>query len=196
MKVFYATSTPYKISNMKSRVQDMDIQIVTPYDYDFKVEILEDGKDVIDNARIKATAYSELVDMPVIATDSALFVDDFKVQPGLFVRRVPGKFLKDDDLEDYYAEQLKSIGGSSKAHYVTGLVLIKDGECKSIEVLEDEFLFTAKRYSGKKSEDPLGRLEFDEKLQKYFCELTEDEVESRGYVFDKQVKKFLQDSLF
>ena len=163
---------------------------------DINISVNEDGDNVIQNAKIKAYAYYEKVNMPVIAGDSSLYVDKFENQPGLFVKRVNGNYLGDDDLENYYIEQLNKVGGFSKAHYVTGLVLISNNCCKSIEIREDDFLFTATKYDGVRSDDPLGRLEYDLELNKYFCCLNDEEINSRGYIFDIKVKEFIKNNLF
>ena len=195
MKLFYATKNKFKIKTMRNRISDLDIELYTPYDFKLDIDIIEDGDSVIENAKLKAYAYYDKVNMPVIGADSSLYVSKFDSQPGLFVKRVNGLNLSDDEIEDYYIKELNKVGGSSYAHYVTGISLIIDGECVSTEIVEDDFLFTSKRYAGEKNSDVLGRIEFDLKLNKYFCELTDDEMKSRGYVFDDKVRKFLIDNL-
>ena len=192
MKLFYATKNKFKINNMKNRISSLDIELVTPYDLDINVDVEEGGNTVVENARIKALAYKDKVDMPVLAADSSLFVEKFEKQPGLFVHRVDG--LSKDKIEEYYIEQLNKVGGTSRAYYVTGLALIVDGECKTIEILEDEFLFTSNIYDGPKGFDDLGRMELDIKLNKYFCELTNDELKSREYTFDKKTIEILKEN--
>jgi len=194
MKLFYATKNKFKINNMKNRICDLDIELYTPYDFDFIIDVEEDGDSVVDNAKIKAMAYSDKVNMPIIAADSSLYVEKFEIQPGLFVHRIDG--LSKDEIEDYYIEELNKVGGSSKAYFVTGIALIINGICKTIEIKEDEFLFTADKYDGPKGFDDLGRLEYDPVLKKYFCELKDDELNNRGYTFDNKLREFLKDNLF
>lgn len=195
MKLFYATKNKFKIQTMRNRISDLDIELYTPYDFNFNIDINEDGDSVIENAKIKALAYSDKVNMPVLGADSSLFVDKFDAQPGLFVKRVNGLNLNDDEIEDYYIKELNQVGGSSLAHYVTGIFLVVDGKCISTEIVEDDFLFTSNKYDGEKNNDVLGRIELDLKFNKYFCELTDLEMKSRGYVFDNEVRKFLIDNL-
>lgn len=83
--------------------------------------------------------------------------------------------------------QLKEIGGSSKDFYVTDIVLIQNKEVYSIKIKEDEFVFTSNLCSGKRNFDLLIRLEYDDKKRKYFCQLTEKGINSRGYRFDQKV---------
>lgn len=133
--------------------------------------------------------------MPTIATDSSLYVEKFKNQPGLFVRRVNGISLSDNELENYYIDELNKVGGKSKAYYITGLVLVQKENIKSIEIKEDEFIFTSNLCLESRNADPLSRLEYDEMLNKYFCELTKEEVKAREYTFDKQVINFIMHNI-
>lgn len=87
-KLFYATKNKHKIQNMKDRLKELEIGLVTPYYVDMDIDVEESRNTVIENAILKAKAYYEKVKIPTIAGDSALFVEKFEVQPGLFVRRV------------------------------------------------------------------------------------------------------------
>ena len=193
--IFFATNNKYKIVNMKNRLNDLDIKVLTPYDLNLNIDIVENGKNVIENATLKAKAYFEKINMPTIATDSSLYVEKFKIQPGLYVRRINGKYLNDKELEEYYIKQLDNVGGESKAYYKTGVVLYQKDKIDSIEIKEDEFIFTSKRFTGNRNNDALGRLQYDKELNKYFCQLTKEEVDSRNYIFDKEVRKFIKDCI-
>ena len=126
--LFFATRNKNKIENMEYRLRDYDIKLITPYDLNIDLYINENGKTVTENALIKAKAYYKKTNIPTIAGDSALFVEKFNNQPGLFVKRVNGKELNDDELENYYVRELEKVGGQSKAFYITGLAFIKDNK--------------------------------------------------------------------
>lgn len=193
--LFYATKNKYKIKNMKDRLKNLEIKLITPYELGIDVDILEDGNTVIENAILKAKAYYELVKMPTIAGDSSLFVEKFDNQPGLSVRRKNGVYLNDIELEEFYVEQLNKIGGESKAFYITGLALIIDDKIKTIEIKEDQFILTSTKCKNDTIGDALGRIEFDSKINKYFCEMTEEDKKKRTYVFDKECVKFITENM-
>lgn len=111
------------------------------------------------------------------------------------MRRVNGVTLNDDELEEHYVRKLDVIGGSSNAHYITGLELVQDGRIDEITIKEDDFLFTSNLCSENRNFDPLSRLEYDEKSNKYFCQLTVDEMINRNYKFDLEVRKFVESNL-
>ena len=147
--LFFATRNKNKIENMEYRLRDYDIKLITPYDLNIDLDINENGKTVTENALIKAKEYYKKTNISTIAGDSALFVEKFNNQPGLFVKRVNGKELNDDELENYYIQELKKIGGKSKAFYITGVAFIKDNKEYVQEIkeksYEDEILEEMKR---------------------------------------------------
>jgi len=195
IEVFFATKNKDKIIKMRNRLKGLDIKVITPYDINVNIEIEENGSNVIENATLKARAYFDKIKIPTIATDSSLYVEKFDVQPGLFIKRINGVTLNDDELEEHYINELNKIGGTSKAFYVTGLVLVQDGKVNSIEIKEDEFIFTSNVCKHNRNYDPLSRLEYDEKIGKYFCELDEIEMDKRGYNFDKEAREFIKNNI-
>lgn len=194
-KLFFATRNKYKIENMKDRLKDLDIEIVSPYDININIEVEENGKTVVENAILKAEAYYEKVKLPTIAGDSALFVEKFEKQPGLFVRRVNGKELENEELEEYYIQELSKVGGESKAFYITGLAIVVDDIVKTIQIKEDEFVLKSDVCKYGITSDPLSRIEFDEKINKYFCEMTEKDKRERNYTFDKECVRFIVNNI-
>ena len=194
-KLFYATKNKFKVQSMKNRLNGFDIEIITPYDLNIDIDIEEDGNTVIENATKKAQAYTKLVDMPIIAGDSALYIEKFKVQPGLHVRRINGKYLNDDELERYYSTELKKIGGESIAYYITGLALINKDKIHTIEIRENDFLMTSKIYDGERNNDALGRLEVDIKSNKYFCEITNIDKKNTDSNYDKKCVEFIKNNI-
>lgn len=194
-QLFYATKNKYKILNMEYRLKDLNIKLITPYDLDTYIDVNENGKTVTENALLKAKAYYNKINIPTIAGDSSLFVEKFNKQPGLFVRRVNGKELNDDELEKYYIQELEKVGGESTAFYITGLALINDNKEYVQEIKEKSFIFKSDKYSGEKSNDPLGRLEYDEDIKKYFCEMNEDDKKARNIYFDKECVNFILNNI-
>lgn len=106
-KLLYATGNKYKIESMKKRLEGMDIEIISPKDIGIDIKINEDGKTVIENAKIKAQAYYKIAQIPTIAGDTALYIKEFEKQPGLYVHRINGKELTMEETQNYYVEALK-----------------------------------------------------------------------------------------
>lgn len=191
-KLLYATGNKYKIESMKARVKGMDIEIISPNDLDIKVKVVEDGNTVVENAIKKAKAYYDATKIPTIAGDTALYIKEFEKQPGLYVHRVNGKELTMEETLDYYVQSLEKVGGTSEAYYYTGLVIIKDGQEYSKEIKEDKFIFTSKMSDKPSKYDGLSRIQIDPKLNKYICELTEEDIKNRNNTFDVECVNFIK----
>ena len=191
-KLLYATGNKYKIESMRARVRGLDIEIISPNDLDIKVKVVEDGKTVVENAIKKAKAYYHATKMPTIAGDTALYIKRFEKQPGLYVHRINGKELTMEEILEYYVQALEKVGGTSEAYYYTGLVIIKDGKEYSKEIKEDKFIFTSKMSDKPSKYDGLSRIQIDPKLNKYICELTEEDIKRRNNTFDVECVNFIK----
>ena len=166
-RLLYATGNKYKIESMRERVKGTDIEIISPNDLNIKLNVVEDGKTVVENARKKAKAYYDATKIPTIAGDTALFIEKFEEQPGLYVHRVNGKELTIEETLEYYVQELKKVGGTSEAYYYTGLVIIKDDIEYNKEIKEDKFIFTSKMSDKPSKYDGLSRIQIDPRLNKY-----------------------------
>lgn len=191
-KLLYATGNKYKVESMRERLRGTNIEIVSPNDLGIKVSVVEDGKNVIENAMKKARAYYDATKMPTIAGDTALFVREFEKQPGLYVHRIDGRELTIEESLEYYVQALEKVGGTSEAYYYTGLVIIKDDEVYSKEIKEDKFIFTSKMSDKPSKYDGLSRIQIDPKLNKYICELTEEDIKNRNNTFDVECVNFIK----
>ena len=63
-KVLFATENESKCGRFKNALLKNNIEIITINDIDKKQDIIENGKDAIENALIKARAYAKVVDKP------------------------------------------------------------------------------------------------------------------------------------
>lgn len=73
--------------------------------------------------------------------------------------------------------------------------MVTDRGIKVKEIKEDEFILTSNICKSNKNNDALGRLEFDKKMKKYFCEMTEEDKKSRNYTFDKECVDFIMSNI-
>ena len=83
-KVLFATENESKGGRFKNALLKNNIEIITINDIDKKQDIIENGKDAIENALIKARAYAKVCDIPVFAMDDNLYIDNLpkEKQPG------------------------------------------------------------------------------------------------------------------
>lgn len=116
MKLLYGTGNPAKLSAMKSRLEKIDIELISLNELKAEGKTIpavpEDGKTPLENARQKAVAYYKAFKMPVFSCDSGLYFDCVpdEVQPGVHVRNVNGKCLSDEEMIEYYGGLVKQYG--------------------------------------------------------------------------------------
>lgn len=198
MKILYATQNAAKVRNMRRRLAGTGIEIVTPDDLGVHVEVEENGRSVAENALKKAQAYAPLTELPVLAADSGLLIDGLpeEEQPGMFVRRVNGRLLTDDEMIDHYAALAERLGGSSKAHYVTGLAMIVAGKQFCEEVPENEFLLVSvpnpNRYH---TGNPLDVIAIDPATGSYHNTLPDSAFKDAAWTFERACLRFVTEAL-
>lgn len=197
LTLLYATNNNSKVYNMRRRLEKIPIEIITPKELGIKVNVIEDGKTAVENAIKKAQAYYEETKIPTIAGDSGLFIDGIPSdkQPGLFVRRVNGKVLSDDEMIDYYTKLIESIGGKSTGYYVTGLALITKQGLFTTEISEDKFILSSTISNNNHRGNPLDVMTIDPVSQKFYTDMTDEDFKSLGHVFDRECVKFLEKNL-
>lgn len=198
MKLFYATSNDSKINNMKRRLKNTEIDIITPKDLNINIDIDENGTTVVENAIKKAKAYYEIVKIPTIAGDSSLFIDGIPddEQPGLYVRRLNGKLMTNKEMVEYYIKLIKSIGGRTTGYYVTGLALIIDNNIFTAEITENKLVMSSTKSNSEiHTGDPLAVLTIDKISKKYYNELSDEDYNNIGLKFDKECVKFIINNL-
>lgn len=109
MRFVYGTTNGSKIKLMKSTLKRLDIEIIgIPDILEMGIDIIENGKNPLDNALIKAKKYYDILHVPVFSCDTGLFIDepDTDTQPGTHVRNINGKRLSDEEMICYYSDIL------------------------------------------------------------------------------------------
>ena len=131
MKLLYGTGNLAKLSAMRNRLEQLDIELIGLNDLKVEgknvPEVKEDGNTPLENARLKAMVYYEAFQIPVFSCDSGLYFDNVpdEVQPGVHVRNVNGKCLSDDEMIDYYSGLVKAYG-NLVARYRNAICFVMD----------------------------------------------------------------------
>ena len=116
IKVLFATGNESKAKRFSKGLQEKGIEVITLKDINTEIEVEENGKDAIENALIKARAYSKITNIPVFAMDDNLYLENVpkEKQPGMYVRRVNGKRLNDEEMIEHYSNLVKRYGVDGK----------------------------------------------------------------------------------
>ena len=178
-KVLFATENESKCGRFKNALLKNNIEIITINDIDKKQDIIENGKDAIENALIKARAYAKVCDIPVFAMDDNLYIDNLpkEKQPGMYVRRVNGKRLTDDEMIEYYSNLAKVYGekGRLTCRWVYGIAIINNGYEYTYTWSKEDFYIVDKPSNKINLGYPLNTISINKKLNKYFTDITEDD---------------------
>lgn len=187
MILLYGTGNLAKLSAMRNRLEQLDIELIGLNDLRVEgknvPEVKEDGNTPLENARLKAMAYYEAFQIPVFSCDSGLYFDNVpnEVQPGVHVRNVNGKCLSDDEMIDYYSGLVKAYG-NLVARYRNAICFVMDNthiyEAMEPSMESEKFILTDKPHSTVRKEGfPLDSISLDIKTNKYYYDLPEDKLE-------------------
>lgn len=178
-KILFATENKSKAKRFKNGLLKNDIEIITINDLEKKVNIEENGNNAIENALIKARAYANVYNYPVLAMDDNLYIEGIpeNKQPGMYVRRVNGKRLNDEEMIEHYTNLAKTYGKNGKltCRWVYGMALINNGKEFTYTWSKEDFYIVDKPSSKIDVGYPLNTISINKKINKYFTDLTEED---------------------
>lgn len=177
MKILFATKNPSKIKYYAEELEKNNLEVLTINDLDSEVQVEENGKNAVENAKIKAMAYYEETGLTTIGIDDNLFLENIEEekQPGTNVRRVNGKRLSDDEMIDYYTSLVKENGGRINAKWVKGVAIYNGKEMKTFTYDRENFYFVEKPSLKRHEGYPLDSISIIPEFNKYLTELNEEE---------------------
>lgn len=198
MTLFYATGNKSKLHNMYYRLKDYPIRVVCPDDLNVHINVEENGKTAVENALNKASAYYQTLKIPTIAGDSGVYIAGISPedQPGLYVRRVNGNVLSDDEMIAYYAGLAGKAGRDYILQYFTGIALITEKgtfthELKEIPLKLCSVPNTNRNHRG----NPLDVVTMLED-GRYFNDLTDEERTGLDEAGEREFTDFIVSHLF
>lgn len=178
MRILYGTTNKGKLQTMRTALEPFNIELAGLNDMEGELpQIEESGTTPLENARIKASAYYERFQMPVFSCDCGLYFDELKEQeqPGIYVRRVHGKELTDDEMIEYYAALARRHGGRITGQYRNAIFFVLDkAHCYSSmdeSIATERFILTSKPHPKQIEGFPLDSLSIDIPTGKYYYDL-------------------------
>jgi XTP/dITP diphosphohydrolase len=136
MKVLIGTTNPGKAREIKE-VFGKDFACAALTDFPRPPEVAESGKTFEENAKIKARAYYEWVNIPAISDDGGLEVDALGGEPGVLSRRWAspeeaaagnhGREKGDQELIDLALQKLKGVPWGKRTACLKTVVAYYDG---------------------------------------------------------------------
>ena len=178
-RILYATTNPSKLAHMRNLLASLPVEILSLVDAGIKTQVPENGDTPAENALQKVEFAFPKCEIPTVAVDSGLYIESFPKdkQPGLFVRRIFGKdyAASDDEMLNYYQQELNKVGGQSKGTWVTAIAYrISVSQIYSETFVSDTFL-TSKISPVVMAGEPLNSLQIDPISGIYFSEMSPNE---------------------
>lgn len=179
-QVLFATSNPSKAKRFSEGLLKKEIEVLSLKDIGIELQTEESGINAIENALIKARAGYRKTHMPTIGMDDTLYLENVKEdkQPGLYVRRINGKTLNDDEMLEHYINLVKEYGvdGKLNAKWIYGLAVINEkGEENTYTWFKDNFYMVDTKSNKINPGYPLNSISKYKKIDKYFTDITEED---------------------
>ena len=198
-QIIFATGNESKSQRFSKGLKKYDIEVLSLKDKNISLDVEENGSTAIENATIKARACYKLTHMGTIGMDDTLYLEGVPEdkQPGLFVRRVNGKTLTDEEMIEHYVELVNKYGISGKLNcqWIYGLCVINEqGEEHTYTWKKDNFYMTNKVSKIINKGYPLNSISKYKTLDKYFSEITEEDKNSIQ-VNEDDVVDFIADNI-
>lgn len=181
-QIVFATGNKSKSQRFSKDLEKKGIEVLSLKDLDIKLDVLENGHDAISNAIIKAKACYEKTGKPSMGMDDSLYLENVleEMQPGLYVRRVGGKTLSDEEMLDHYINLVKKYGkdGRLDAKWVYGLAVINEkGDLKTYTWEKNNFYMVDKKSDIINEGYPLNSISKYKVIDKYFTEVSKEQLE-------------------
>lgn len=181
-KLVFATGNQAKIARFFDKLQKEDIKLESIKELNIRLDCEENGKNAVENALIKARCCHEMCKNAVMGMDDTLYMEGVPEdkQPGLFVRRVNGKTLNDEEMIEHYKNLVDEYGQDGKINckWIYGLAIIDEKGKESTYTWEKNDFYMVNKVSDKINPGyPLNSISKYKKLDKYFTDITEEEKE-------------------
>ena len=206
-KLVLATKNLGKIAEFERLLSQFtpDVKVLGLADFPDMPEVVESGKTLNENARLKAKAICEFSKLPALADDSGLFIDALGGQPGVYSARWAGYEGVDAKMRDLAninkaLEELKDVPKGSRGAQFRSVVAFCRQNLDSSFLEKDELGVL----SGQILTQPIGSAgfgydpifspdQFDQSLAQ-LSPRVKDEISHRGIAL-RAIAPFLRDHL-
>ena len=131
-----ASQNPGKLEEMRLLAAGLPFRVIGPHEIGIEDAPEETGKTFMENARIKALAYSGRSGLLTVADDSGLSVDALGGAPGLYSSRFGGEGASDLDRNRLLLEKLEHVPAAERGARFTSAVAVARGAEVLFEVEE------------------------------------------------------------
>lgn len=202
-KLVIASHNLTKVERFKKLFLTVVEEVLTLVDLGVKEKSPEEGLTAEENAQNKALFYTKITNLPVFAQDAALYVDFLpeEKQPGVYVRRVNGKELTDDELYDYWDKLILNTPKDKRTGkwHASYCFVTPEGKTSILSIDQPRLFFSPPSLI-KIPGWPLSSFNGPAKFGKPYSELTDEEKEELHKEVDgpllEHLRKFFELSKF
>ena len=119
MKIIFATQNKGKAEEVKALFADSPFEIISLYDLGNNIDVPETGATFQENAHIKAKTIYKIYNVPVIADDSGLAIEQLDGRPGVYSARYAGEKCTYDDNNIKVISELKDFPEPHRAKFIS-----------------------------------------------------------------------------
>ena len=125
MKLVIATHNKDKFKELHLGLNDLNINLLSLYDFPEIDEIVEDGLTLEENALIKARTVYSITGIPSISDDTGLEVDALDGAPGIYTARYAGENCSYSDNINKMIHEMKNITDNKRsARFITYMAYV------------------------------------------------------------------------
>jgi len=190
MEILIATKNESKIKKYSTMLNVLGIKYKTLKDFEDDIIVEENGYTPKENSIIKAKAYYEAFEIPVLADDSGLILDKLpqEKQPGVFVRRHNGKELSDEEIINLYSEEIEKVGGETKGAFIIAITIIDENGNIYTKEIKHNRLFISRPCKERNPGYPMNSLIYNIETKKYLAQIYEGKNIYKGSSFEEDLE--------
>ncbi|MBN2198048.1 hypothetical protein JW698_02575 [Candidatus Wolfebacteria bacterium] len=184
-KIFLATKNQAKIQRFKNLLNQagLNVEINTPGDFGLEnIDPEENGKDLAENAEIKARAYFGKVSIPILSNDTGFWVEnegliDTPKRAGLNGKDEKSLTEKEvsEALLKFWKNIAKKHGGKVNAAWMEEFVLLKPDGKKRVARSKREVILTNREFGTPHIQMPIRSLYISKTTNKPAIQHTKEE---------------------
>lgn len=196
-KILIASNNKHKISEIKTVIgNNSKVNLFSLSDFGIKVDVIEDGITLEENALKKASEIYTILKIPTISDDTGLFVDALNGDPGVYSARYAGENATYDDNCIKLISQLTNVSEKIRTARFESVICyyVRPEEFYLFKGVQTGKIISEKRGTNGFGYDPVFLCDG---FNKTFAEMSDEEknkISHRGHAL-AEFKKFI-DSYF
>ena len=124
-KLLIATTNPGKFAELKKYLEELPVKFISLADLKITEVPVENGRDFMGNAVLKAEFYSKIAKLPTIADDGGLEIFALGGEPGVNSHRwLKGKEATDEELINYTLNRMRPFKGDQRRAQLRAVIAL------------------------------------------------------------------------